>query len=152
MFKQLFEFLMILNGIQTNSILSFHKQRRQARAKSSEYIFTVSRHVALKLAFHRGRTPTKMGANFSLLSHRIRMCECTACVCLCNVLCKANVSFPALPVRLPGSASALLICHYFTYVKLQTAEGRKCREKIFFEVSSTISLFKPTSSNLLNLA
>lgn len=33
MFKQLFDFLMTLNGIQTNSILSFHQQKKMGKGK-----------------------------------------------------------------------------------------------------------------------
>lgn len=139
---------------QTAFCLFTNKKYRQGQIlqNMSVYVFIVSRHVCLKLSFQGGRKPTKMDANLSLLSHRIHICECTACACICNVLCMTNISHPTLPVRKPVNAPSLLIHHYFTYVKLQTPEGRRYKKKIFFEVSSTISLFKPTSSNLLNLA
>lgn len=112
MFKRLFDFLMILNEIQTNSILSFHQQKRRARANSSEYAFIVSRRADLKLPFRRGRKATKMDANLSLLSRRAHTCERTACECTGAALCKGNVTH-----------------RYSTYAQLQTPEGKGERKK-----------------------
>lgn len=152
MFKELFDFPVILNGIQINRILPFHKQKRQARAKCSECVFIVSRLVGLKLSSHRGRKPTKT-EQICLFYHTeyIWVSAHHVRVYTMYLLRKTNVSHPALPARLSVKAPGLLIQHSFTYVKQQTPEGRRCKKKICFEVSSTISLFKPTSSNLLNL-
>lgn len=125
MSKWLFDFLMILNEIQTNSILSFHQQKRRARANFSEYAFIVSRRVDLKLSFRWGRKATKMDANLPLLSRRAHTCERTACVCTGDALCKGNVTHPTLP----GSATGLRTHRYSTYVQLQTPEGKGERKK-----------------------